>query len=165
MKKLFWISVFLAVIPALYAQKSIDDLFRKYAGKDGFVTVTVSGRLLRMFHGNEERHDDHWPGKITQVRLLVQEDENLKTDNFYDVVLKEINEKDYEEFMRVKNSDENLRMLVKTDGDTIREFLLIGGGEDNLLIQVKGTMTYREAEDLSSELRKEHGSDSITDLN
>ena len=162
MKKLLWTLVFLAIIPALYAQRSIDDLFRKYAGKDGFVTVTVNGNLLRMFKSDEM---EHWPGKVTEVRILVQEDESLKVENFYDLVMKELDVKDYEEYMRIKNSDEDLRMLVKTDGNTIREFLLVGGGEDNLLIQVKGKMTFQEAEDFSSEMRKEHGRDLTSDLN
>ena len=162
MKKLLWTLVFLAIIPALYAQRSIDDLFRKYAGKDGFVTVTVNGNLLRMFKTDET---EHWPGKVTQVRILVQDDESLRVENFYDLVMKELDVKDYEEYMRIKNSDEDLRMLVKTDGNTIKEFLLVGGGEDNLLIQVKGKMTYQEAEDFSSEMRKEHGRDLTSDLN
>ncbi|MGB8491439.1 MAG: DUF4252 domain-containing protein [Bacteroidales bacterium] len=162
MKKLLWTLVFLAIIPALYAQRSIDDLFRKYAGKDGFVTVTVNGNLLRMFRSDEK---EHWPGKVTEVRILVQDDESLKVENFYDLVMKDLNVKDYEEYMRIKNSDEDLRMLVKTEGNTVREFLLVGGGEDNLLIQVRGKMTFQEAEDFSSEMRKDHGKDLTSDLN
>ena len=44
----------------------------------------------------------------------------------------------YEEFMRVKESDQDLRMLVRTEGKRFKEFLLIAGGEDNAVIQIKG---------------------------
>jgi hypothetical protein len=35
--------------------------------------------------------------------------------------------------------------------------LLIAGGEDNALIQIKGNMTYEEAKKFSSDARKNHG--------
>jgi hypothetical protein len=56
-------------------------------------------------------------------------------------------------------------MLIRYNGNVIREFLLIGGGKDNLIIQVKGRMTYQDAEDFSSQVKEDHGRDILSDLN
>jgi hypothetical protein len=47
-------------------------------------------------------------------------------------------------------------MLVRTDGNIIKEFLLVAGGEDNVIIQVKGKLTVRDAEEFSSQVKKDH---------
>jgi hypothetical protein len=66
--------------------------------------------------------------------------------------------------MRVKNSGENLRMLVRSEGNRFKEFLLIAGGEDNALIQIKGNMTYEEAKKFSRDAEKNHGSDFFSNI-
>ncbi len=162
MKKLLWITLLLTIVSGAYGQKSIDELFRKYAESDGFVTVTVNGNLLKLAHVFENDKDhDGLPGEINQIRILAQEDENMKIDNFYDFVIKDINVSDYEEFMRVKEKNQDLRMLVKTDGKKFNEFLLIAGGEDNVLIQIKGNLTLDDAEKLSSDWKSDHGRRSL----
>jgi hypothetical protein len=104
-------------------------------------------------------------GKITEIRILAQDDKGMKVENFFDHAMRDINMHDYEEFMRIRKSDQDLRMLVRSNGNVIREFLLIGGGKDNLIIQVKGKMTYQDAEDFSSQVKEDHGSDILSDLN
>jgi hypothetical protein len=166
MKRILWILILTTSFSFVYGQKSIDALFSKYAGNDGFVTFTLKGNLLKFLSSEiDEGEKCKWPEKITEIRILVQEDEGIRAENFYDLVMKDINLRDYEEFMRVKDSDQDLRMLVRTDGDFIREFLMIGGGEDNLIIQIRGKITFEEAENISSDVKKDHGMKMVTGLN
>jgi len=154
MKKL---TLFLALMLAAtftYGQKSIDALFEKYAGKNGFTTVTINGNILKMAMDDD---DDSMPSDVTEIRILAQDDDETKTENFYDMVIKDIDLTLYEEFMRVKESDQDLRMLVRSEGKRFKEFLLIAGGKDNAIIQVKGNMTYNEAKRFFSEAGKKHG--------
>ena len=37
--------------------------------------------------------------------------------NFYDLVRRDLDSRDYEEFMSVKKTDQDLKMLVRTDGE------------------------------------------------
>jgi basic membrane lipoprotein Med (substrate-binding protein (PBP1-ABC) superfamily) len=156
MKKSLLIIALAITTTFLSGQKSIDALFDRYSGKDGFVTFTISGNLLKLACIDDENDDNPFPAKVTEIRILAQEDNNIKVDNFYSVVIRNLNLDDYEEFMRVKESDQDLRMLVRSEGNTFREFLLIAGGEDNALIQIKGSMTFKEAKKLSSDLKKNH---------
>jgi hypothetical protein len=166
MKRILVFIVLTITATFVYGQKSIDDLFERYAGKDGFTTVTINGNLLKLTHLLSDNDEDtSLPINISEIRILAQEDKNIPVENFYNLVIKDIDLKNYDEFMRVKNSDENLRMLVRSEGNRFKEFLLIAGGKDNALIQVKGNMTYAEAKKFSREAEKNYGSDFVTDYN
>jgi hypothetical protein len=158
MKNLIWIIAFLLLSPALNAQKSIDALFDKYAGKEGFVTVTINGNLLKLAAKlDDDKEAGSMPKDLTQIRILAQEDQTMKVDNFYNLVTKDLDLKQYEEFMQVKSSDQDVKMLVRTEGDLFREFLLIVGGKDNALIQIKGNMSLQEAKKFAEGAKKDHG--------
>lgn len=161
MKRLFVLIVLTISATLVYGQKSIDELFERYAGKDGFTTVTIDGNLLKLAHclGDKDNYDDEesLPANITEIRILAQEDDHIKVDNFYNFVINDIDLKSYDEFMRVKKSNQDLRMLVRTEGKKFKEFLLIAGGEDNAVIQIKGNMTYDEAKKFSRNAEKNKG--------
>ncbi len=151
------IMVFMVSALCLYPQKSIDRLFEKYSGTEGFTTLTINGDILRLFRfiDDDKRHSC-LPAKISEIRILAQENENMETDNFYKNIIKEIDRNDYEEFMRVNESHQDMIMLVKSEGRRFREFLLVAGGDkDNVIIQIKGDMTIEEANRFSGEMKKD----------
>ena len=165
MKRIFGILVLSALMGVAFGQRSIDRLFEIYANNDGFVSFTISGNLLNLLKSDEnDRDDNHWPDKITEIRILVQDEENRKDENFLDLAKKDLDSRDYEEFMTAKRTGQDLKMLVRMDGDIIKEFLLIGGGEDNFIIQAKGRITVKEAEDFSHEAKLEHGRNMFSQL-
>jgi hypothetical protein len=159
MKKLFLFVVLSALVTFVSGQKSIDALFERYVGKDGFTTVTISGDLFKLAAclDDDDDHDSAMPANITEIRILTQDDENPEVENFYDFVIKDIDLSRYEEFMRIKESNQDLRMLVRSEGRAFTEFLLIAGGDDNAVIQVKGKMTFKEARKFSDDAKKNHG--------
>ncbi len=157
MKKVLLFIAITVLGTVVYGQKSIDALFDKYAGKDGFVTFTINGNLLNLLKSNDDDEENSFPAKVTEIRMLVQDDDKITVDNFYESVMKGIKVGDYEEFMRVKETGQDLRMLVRAEGRKFKEFLLVGGGDDNLIIQIKGEMTFAEAKRFSEDVKKDHG--------
>ena len=158
MKNLIWTIALLILSATLNAQKSIDALFDKYAGKDGFTTVTINGNLLKLVASlDEDNKTGSMPRNLTQIRILAQDNDSMKVENFYDLVVKDLDLKQYEEFMQVKSSDQDVKMLVRTEGNKFKEFLLIVGGKDNAVIQIKGSMTFDEAKTFADGARKDHG--------
>jgi hypothetical protein len=151
----------MATFTFVYGQKSIDLLFDKYAGKEGFTTVTINGSLFKLakLFDSDAGHDDNMPAGLSEIRILSQDDTTLKVGNFYDMVIKDIDLTAYEEFMRVKESDQDLRMLVKTDGNRFKEFLMISGGSDNAIIQIKGDLSFKDAKKMAADARKNKGAD------
>ncbi len=166
MKRLLLFASLMIIFPFSYGQKSIDALFDKYAGKEGFTTVTINGNLLRLARcfDHDSDKDYSMPAKISTIRVLAQEDKDLKVDNFYDMVVKDLDLKEYEEFMRIKDSDQDMRVLVRQDGNKFREFLLIAGGEDNAIIQITGEITLNEVKKLSENVKKGDGTDIAADF-
>lgn len=158
MKRLSVLIVLTITATLVYGQKSIDDLFDSYSGRDGFTTVTINGNILKMAHGLGDNDEmDGFPLNITEIRILAQADSSIKVENFYNRVINDIDLKNYDEFMRVKKSDQDLRMLVRSEGKKFKEFLLIAGGESNAVIQIKGNMTYEEAKKFSKDAEKNRG--------
>jgi Domain of unknown function (DUF4252) len=171
MRRFLFTLLVIATVTAGYGQKSVDALFRKYEGSDGFVTLTISGnlvKLIRAFDHNDKDDCHFWPADITTIRILAQKDNGMFAGNFYDMVERDIDRKGYEEFMRVRNSDHEMVMLVRSQGRCFREFLVVAGddnGEDNVLIQVKGSMTYREAKNFADKMKKDRGMDIAINCN
>lgn len=163
MKKIFGIIAAVLVSASLNGQKSIDDLFAKYAGKEGFTTVTINGNILKLAAAfDNEDKDKSMPKEISSIRILAQDKEyEGKVDNFYDAVIKDIDLSKYEEFMQVKESGQDVRMLVRMEGNKFTEFLLISGGKDNALIQIKGSMTFDEAKKFADNAKTDHGKDLV----
>lgn len=158
MKRILLVVVLSASVLIASGQRSVDRLFEKYAGNDGFVTLTLSGNVLNLLRSHENGcKEDHWPEGITEIRILVQEDDNMRIENFYEIAGRDLDSRDYEEFMTVKKSGKDFKMLARIDGKTIKELLIIGGGVDNFIIQLKGNITVEEAEDLAIEVQKEKG--------
>lgn len=141
------------------AQSTIDKIFDKYQGKDGFVTITINGNLLKMmsaFDNDEDeflRHAD----KFTTIRILAEEDEGGTDENFYDLVIGEVSKGGYEEMVTINSNDADVKILVKADGKIFTEFLLIAGGDDNAIIQIKGKLSLDEVKEMSESVRSEHG--------
>lgn len=158
MKKSVIILFLTAAFLNVYGQKSADALFRKYSGKDGYVTMTFKGNLLHLFTSScREDDNDFWPDDLTEIRILVQEDNIDKKHNFLKFVENDLNNGEYEEFMNIKKSGQDIRILARTTGTHIKELLLVGGGKDNLLIQVKGNITRGEARRFSSKCKDGRG--------
>jgi hypothetical protein len=165
MKKLILFVVLMITVTIAYGQKSIDDLFERYAGKEGFTTITINGNLLKFLSCLSDNNEEHSvPTGLSEIRLLTQDNDSLKVENFYNLVIKDIDLKKYDEFMRIKESDQDLRMLVKSEGDKFKEFLLIAGGKDNALIQIKGSMTFDDAKKFSSDAKKNHGMNIVANI-
>jgi hypothetical protein len=111
---------------------------------------------------DKDESDKDLPKDISTIRILAQEKENDgKIENFYDAVIKDIDLTKYEEFMQVREKDQDVRMLVRMEGNKFTEFLLIVGGKDNALIQIKGSMTLDEAKKFADDAKKEHGSNLV----
>ncbi len=144
MKKITLILSFMLVSLVTMAQRdAVDVLFDKYAGKDGFTTVIISSKMFSLFQDMEVEDDEFnkMMSGLESIRILAT-DETMddKTINFYDEVMKELNESDYEELMVVKEKDQDVIFLIKERNGRVAELLLVAGGKggDNALISIRG---------------------------
>ncbi|HKJ42399.1 MAG TPA: DUF4252 domain-containing protein [Sunxiuqinia sp.] len=143
MKKLLILLICLMPFVGMAQKSPVDKLFEKYADKDGFTTVNISGTLLglagKMDNGSPE---SDMLSKLKGIRILSVDDDDLnKSLDFY----QELNGDDffkrnnYEVLMDVTEKNQVVRFYGrKADNGTFSELLLIVGGDDNSVISIRG---------------------------
>jgi hypothetical protein len=139
-----------------FGQKSIDRLFDTYSDKDNFFTMHLSGNLLKFVASSDNDDENGLPQEVTEIRLIAQKDDKEIVPDFYNRVMKNLDIDGYEEFMRIKSIDQNTVLLVKAHGKEFNEFLMVAGGEHNVVIQIKGSFSFKEAQKFSANVKKDH---------
>ena len=153
MKKIFLlIAVLVLCVSARSQSNAIDELFEKYQDQDGFTSVFISGKMLGMMSKIAENEGDKqnpFP-KISSIRILTQDSASSLKLNFYSEIAKKVDFSAYEELMVVRKSKEVTKFLVKKNGNSITELLLISGGEhNNSLISIRGDIDLKQLSELS----------------
>lgn len=127
-----------AIMPqqAQAQQDAISKYFEQYVDDENFTVVYISSKMFEMLAQLDLEDED--ADEVVQVmkdlkglRILVR-DEGGKP--FYDEAIKKINFNEYEELMTVRSDGENVKFVVKEDGDKITELLMLVGGKDNFVL-------------------------------
>ena len=148
MKRLLIILVMLIPLLGIAQDNSpIDKLFNKYANKDGFSTVNISGKLL----GLASKMDDSKSSqaaileKISGIRILSVENKELnKGLNFYKELEADgfFKNNIYESLMEVTEKNQVVRFFGRSgEKGKLSELLLVVGGDNNTLISIRGVIS------------------------
>ncbi|NOY37626.1 MAG: DUF4252 domain-containing protein [Chlorobi bacterium] len=151
--------IFLAgmlLIPAItQAQKDpVDRVFEKYAGKEGYTTVYITSKMFSLFseaNVNDPEFND-LVNSLKSIRILASDDSGTldPSVNFYDEIMKDLPVDEYEELMVVQDKNQKLKFLVKEKDGRIAELLLVvGGGGDNALIDIRGNIDLKKVAEIS----------------
>lgn len=148
-------SIFVFVNGSLAQQSAVDKLFEKYAFKDGFSTVFISKAMFELFINQNETKQD--PKELEEaitglesIKILTIEDSTLnKKIDFFAEVGNQIPFEEYTTLMMVKEKDSQLRMVIKKHNNKISEFLMLSGGNDNVLISIKGNVNLNSISKIS----------------
>jgi hypothetical protein len=144
------LSVIIAICAtALFGQKdALDDFFNSYSDKEGYTFVTINGNLFDLLKKCDDDPDlADLDQKITSIRIVSKEGgSEFDGPDFYSDLKGIIRRGGYEELMKVKNPDENLLFLVRTDRDVIKELLMVASGDSETVIQVRGNFTKDDVE-------------------
>jgi hypothetical protein len=134
---------------------AVDQLFDKYADRDGFTTVSISKAMFSLFASETESKDEFNQAVrgLESIRILAP-DSAIQAQmkgklNFYNEISKSLPLSQYEELMSVKEKDQVFKMLIRKKGSMITEFLMIGGGKDNVLICITGNIDLKSISKLS----------------
>ena len=159
MKKLVLILVLLIPLWVMAQDNSpIDKLFNKYANKEGFTTVNISGKLLSLANSFADNKDDEIEmlNKISGIRVLSVDDSIMNQKlNFY----KELDadgffrNNKYEVLMEVTDKNEVVRFYGRSGSNgKLSELLLVVGGSSNTLISIRGVINPEDIGKLTGSL-------------
>ena len=156
MKRIVLLVIAVAFPAFLIAQNSaIDKLFSKYSGKEGVTTVNISPELFQVIKAMDVEDIDMGEAeipfeKISSVKILTIEDEDQwEGVNFYTEIKNDLDVDDFEEVITVNDGGEMVRIWVKLAKSDLSEFLLIVGGDDNVLVYITGNFNMNDLEELA----------------
>ncbi len=144
MKRIIIIQFALSLTLISFAQSDpVSDFFNKYAGTEGYTTVNVTGDLFKMLSGVESENGEieELSAMLKEVKILTLEDKSKGPDlDFYKNVYLKLDRSLYKELLTVQESNQHVNMLAKEENGIITEFILVVGGDDNVLISIKGNI-------------------------
>jgi hypothetical protein len=157
MKRSISVSLFVIITTVCLGQRTIDGIFDDYSSKNGYMTFDISGNLLGL---NAILNDDNYENdekseitsKITRIRVLASEGEAEVDQEFYTTVMGRLERMRYEELMIIKSNGTKAKLMAKAEGGGYSEVILIVGGDENLMVQVKGHFTKKDAKAFSKDI-------------
>lgn len=163
-KQLIKIIVIIALLLPLsvFAQSDFNKLYDKYAGQDGFTSINISPEMFK-FLGSIDMNDSSSDSKQAQnvmqqlegLKMLVYAKPEGKTGiDFFKEINRNLPIEDYTELMTIKDSDSDIRFLIKKAGENrISELLMIVKGDDEVLIMsMTGDIDMNTISDISNSL-------------
>ncbi len=152
MKRMVLTVLVAAFAVSLFSQRNLlDDFFDNYSGRDGYTSVTIDGNLFSLLRNFDDDPDlEGLDRKITSIRIVSREkDKGFAREDFLSEIRGVIRRGRYEELVTVKDPDTDLRIMVKSSGDAIREVLVVASGKNEAVIQISGHLTREDVERLS----------------
>ena len=120
----------------------VSEAFAKYRFKKGVTTITVPGWVIGLAasFGDLEKNEKEILESIDKVRVLVVENKELNERiNLHEEFSSKINRKnDYEQLMTVNDNGEDITIFGKMDENVITETVILVGGEENVLVYLRG---------------------------
>lgn len=123
-------------------EPGVTEAFAKYKFKEGVTTVTVPGWVIGLASmvADLEEEEKELLSSIDKVKVLSIENNDLNARiNLHNEFYEHINRKgDYEELLVVRDDDENVTIFGKMTKESIKEMVILVGGDDNAMIYLKG---------------------------
>jgi len=154
MKRIVLLVMAVAFPAFIIAQNSaVDKLFDKYSGKEGVTTVSISPELFQIVKALDVKEIDDADipfDKIASVKILtIEDEEQWEGVNFYTEISEDLDVSNFEEVMTVNDGGEMVRIWMKVEKNEASEFLLIVGGDDNVLVYITGNFNMNDLEELA----------------
>jgi hypothetical protein len=156
MKKLMSLTalMFFAISISFAQNDAITKYFDKYVDDERFDVVYVSPKMFEMVAKIEiDEMDSDVQEVIRELKGLriLHTEENVK--EFYKEARSKISLDEYELMVQARDGNENVRIMVKDEGDVVKElFMLIGGEKNFAMISFVGNIDLKKVGKLAKAL-------------
>ncbi len=143
MKRIFLIlTAFTLFLVSCNDNPGVSGAFSKYGHERGVTSITVPGWVIGMAakFGDLDKDERELLNSIDKVKVLSVENNSFNSGiNLHREFYNKINVNgDFEELLTVNNQNENVTVFGKMKGNVICEMVILVGGDDNVLVYLKG---------------------------
>ena len=146
----------LAFLPATaIAQSSyINHFFKEYKSQAEVTNLNIGSFMLRLVGTFSDDEDAKKVlKKVTHLRMLVMEDDNLVSSDDYTSLIKGIQSDDFEELIQIRDKGQRIDFFLREDGDTITDVLMILRGDDEfLLLSLEGNLRFSDLKNIQLDI-------------
>ena len=158
----------------LNAQTTIDDLYKKYAGEEGFTSINISPEMFGLISGfdMEDSAESAKEAKsiveqLTGLKMLVYEPEEGQSNEAFLSEIRALSKvKGYSEMMSVDSEDEIVKFLAKkgSDGRISEMLMIVLDDKEAVVMSMTGSLDMKSISKISNTLDIE-GMDALEEDN
>ena len=130
-----FLAVLFTSLSSFAQEDAITKYFNKYMDDEKFSVVYISPKMFSMVSKIEIEDMEPELQEVIKsmkgLRILHTEQNALQ---YYNDALKTINTSEYELLLTARGEGENVRFMVKDNGDIVEELLIIVGGNENFAL-------------------------------
>ncbi len=165
MKRIVTITIAILVCSATLSAQSFSTtaLYEKYRGEEGIISIWVPGFAVKLAASiaDLDGAEADLLRSIRSVRVLTIEDTDLYPDvNFTKEVDFKPGTNGYQLLVQVNDSGQDIMILGKQKDDKLKNLLILVGGEDNVMVHIRG----RRNADMAGTIAQLAGADHISSL-
>lgn len=144
MKKLLFSTIILTFGFSLFAQPAgFDRLYYEYKGEEGVVALKIPGFVMKLAASmaDLDREEKALLKSLRSVTVLTIEEDHLYPGvNFTEEINLSNMRGGYKLLMEVHEGDEDVIIAAREKNGKLRDLIVIVGGDDNVLVHVRGRM-------------------------
>ena len=129
------LAVLITAVSSFAQEDAITKYFNKYIDDAKFSAVYISPKMFNMVSKIEIEDMEPEVQEVIKsmkgLRILHTEQNALQ---YYNEAIKTINANEYELLLTARDGGENVRFMVKDNGDIVEELLMIVGGDTNFAL-------------------------------
>ena len=153
MKKLIISAAILTFCLTLFAQPAgFDRLYYQYKGEEGVVALKIPGFVMKLAGSiaDLDREEKELLRSLRSLSVLTIEESDLYPDlNFTrEINLSRMNDA-YKILLEVHEADEDVIIAAREKNGKLRDLIVIVGGNENVLVHVRGRMDSNLLENLA----------------
>jgi len=152
MKKLILSLLIISTGLTLFAQPAgFDKLYYQYKGEEGVVALKIPGFVMKLAGSiaDLDREEKQLLKSLRSVTVLTIEEEYMYPDvNFTEQI--NLSSDKYQLLMEVHEDGEDVIIAAREKNGKLRDLIVVVGGDDNVLVHVRGRMDSDLLENLSA---------------
>lgn len=146
----------LALLPAMASGQSkyITQFYNHYKAQEEVTNLNLRGFVLSLASTfTDDKDAKKILRKVSHLRLLMMEDENLVSPQQYTSLIRGIKSDHFEELMMLREENQRIEFFLREEGETITDVLmLLHGDGEFLMLSLEGALKFSDLNNLKLDI-------------